>query len=252
MSLSGLRAGFFGPGNVGKSALIKVLISELEKRGLRALVVDTDLHNSLSLDMEASEELVPWSGKQARLSLKTRVCDHYGFESWRQAALMDSPPRLTLKDLPAHLIQETTWGAIARVYPLEAEPDPGCDHARLNPMETVLSLLTLPKEWVMLVDHPGGERPLSWAWGALALNCAVLVYQPENSKHERELQLLEGYCRIYDLWSVRFPVGDESAQIRGGVMEIHNEVLTRLLESLEARTGTEQDRFVRNSQFELR
>lgn len=244
-----LRLGVFGPGDVGKSACIKWMVGEFKRLKKNSLVVDTDPHNSLSIDLSDENKLLrPWSSKEVRVGLKTLVGD----ASWRDIALMSSPTRLGLKDLSNDLIQETSWGGIIRTYPLDGTPDPGCDHARLNPLQSILSAIELPENWVLLIDHPGGERALSWAWGALPINFALIIYHPNNAKHEREVEILESYCEQYNLPSLKFSVDNPNVLIREGVMEADEHIFNSLYSSIVKYLSTDEQRLKRNSSFELR
>ena len=248
--MKSLRIGVFGPGDVGKSACVKWMVGEFKRLKKKSLVVDTDPHNSLSIDLsDENTSLPPWSSKKVRADLKTLV----GNVSWRDIALMSSPTRLGFKNLSTEgLIQETSWGGIIRTYPLDAIPDPGCDHARLNPLQSILSAIQLPENWVLLIDNPGGERPLSWAWGALPINFALLVFRPNNAKHEREVQILKSYCEQYNLPNRKFPVDKHNVSIREGVMEADEHIFNSLYSSIVKDLSTDEQRLKRNSSFELR
>lgn len=286
MSFGNLRLGFSGPGEIGKTALLKEVFLHFRKFGYKVLVVDTDLHNSISRHLEAPADLVPWSSEEGIQALKsmltpeqtlveivmsyirnliigvlTPILRSIGIEGlrsivgngprWIELAKMESPDRIQLEDLPQELISFTDWGAVIRTYPLEGQSNAKCDHGRLNPLQTVISLLQLPERWIVLWDMPGGERTLSWGWGGLALNAVVLLYKQENGKHSNELAILQGYCQEYGLSSATVSVDGSSVRVQDGKMYIEERALRQLLHQIED-FASDEDRFRRNSQLVLR
>ena len=89
---------------------------------------------------------------------------------------------------------------------------------------------------MLLIDHPGGERALSWAWGALPINFALIIYHQNNGKHKREVEILESYCEQYNLPSLKFSVDNPKVLIREGVMEADGHIFNSLYSSIEIGT----------------